>query len=316
MSESRRSLVLRIAVAAVAITFSATMPACSSSTSSPTPAPEEDHVFGGARPLEVMRVPSGYDAKKPAPLVMVLHGYGVGGMLQNMFFNLASIADEKGFFLVAPDGTFDSTGKRFWNAAPECCDFDKTGVDDFAYLTGLLAEIEQHYAIDKKRIYLLGHSNGGVMAFRLACDAADKFAAVVDLAGPFLGDASRCKPSSPVAVRYMAGTADTVVPYDGGPLDASVNPKATGIMVPSALQTAEAWAGYDGCGTTPDTSGAPLDIDKNVDGAETTVSRYTGCRAPADVELWTIKGAGHVPGNLTLDLPRLTWDFFAAHPKP
>ena len=193
---------------------------CTSSSSSGTSAADggttDDVTFGGSRPVSFFHAPANYDPSKPAPLVLLLHGYGASGALQDAIFRLASIADQEGFFLVAPDGTVDSTQHRFWNATDTCCDFENTHVDDVAYLTGLVAEIEKKYAIDPKRRFVVGHSNGGSMAYRLACDAADRFAAIVSLAGPFFSDASKCKPSAPVAVQHIHGTADTTVPYAGG----------------------------------------------------------------------------------------------------
>lgn len=96
--------------------------------------PPEDKVYGGDRPVPYFRAPSSYDPSKPAPLVMVLHGYGAGGTLQAAYFMLANIADEKGFFIVAPDGTVDSRGKHFWNATDTCCDLDDRKVAGLANL--------------------------------------------------------------------------------------------------------------------------------------------------------------------------------------
>lgn len=272
-----------------------------------------DPTFGGARPLEVFRVPAGYDRSKPAPLVLVLHGYGASGLLQNLYFHLADIADEEGFFIAAPDGTTDGTQKKFWNATDVCCDFAKTGVDDVGYLTGLVAEIRAAYAIDPKRIYVVGHSNGGAMAYRLACDASDQFAAIVSLAGPFFEDVKRCAPSGPVAVQHMHGTADETVPYDGGVL-ASVSPGA-GVKEPSAPSIVSTWAALNHC-TAPAVEDPPIDLDGNIVGAETKVTRYGSCAAGSDVVLWTMQGSPHIPGNLVADAPRRIYSFLKAHPKP
>jgi polyhydroxybutyrate depolymerase len=269
--------------------------------------------FGGARPLDVFRVPAGYDKTKPAPLVLVLHGYGASGNFQNLYFRLGDIADEEGFFIAAPDGTVDGTQKRFWNATDVCCDFEKTGVDDVRYLTGLISEIRAAYAIDPKRIFVVGHSNGGAMAFRLACDAADEIAAIVSLAGPFFDDVKRCAPSSPVAVQHMHGTADQVVPYDGGPL-ANVHTGAGGNQ-PSAPSIASTWAGLDHC-TAAAVEDPPIDLDGNIPGAETKVTRYAGCGAGTEVVLWSMQGSPHVPGNFVADLPRRIYSFLKTHPKP
>jgi dipeptidyl aminopeptidase/acylaminoacyl peptidase len=104
--------------------------ACTSAQPAPPAAEEEvEKTFGGSRPVTV-RVPDGYDAKKPAPLVIMLHGYGSAGRLTDIYWKMSSIADKHGFFYVAPDGLQDKTGKRFWNANPNRCDYEKTGVDD------------------------------------------------------------------------------------------------------------------------------------------------------------------------------------------
>src|SRR5689334_3038878 len=101
--------------------------ACSSSSSSPaTPADagaeaDVDRTFGGSRPVSV-RVPASYDAKTPAPLLLMLHGYGSGGAFTDVYLKMTSIADAHGFFYVAPDGTRDSQGRQFWNATDACCD--------------------------------------------------------------------------------------------------------------------------------------------------------------------------------------------------
>jgi len=312
---------MRVSTAFVVLAL-ALAPACSSSsppvvagdggTSSPGEGgakngPPADHVFGGARPVQVLRVPSGYDPGKPAPLVVVLHGYGATGTAQSLFFNLGSIADESGFFLVAPEGTTDANGRQFWNATDLCCDFGRTNVDDVAYLTGLVDEIATYYAIDPKRVFLVGHSNGGAMSFRLGCDASERFAAIVDLAGPFFGDASRCKPKQPVALLHMHGTKDETVSYE---------PESTGLRNPGALATVRTWASNNGCAAEPDTRAAPIDLDGAVPGAETKPSRFGGCRGGADVELWTMEGTSHVPFDLAKDLPKRIYAFLSAHPKP
>jgi polyhydroxybutyrate depolymerase len=187
------------------------------------PAPTQ---FGGSRPV-TLRVPAGYDPSHPAPLVILLHGYSASGYVQDVIFHISSVADRYGYFFAAPDGTVDSKGFRFWNATDGCCDFDHSGVDDVAYLTGLVHDIEASYAIDAKRIYFVGHSNGGFMSHRLACDDASEIAAIVSVAGAVWSDASKCQPSAPVAVLEIHGDADQEVLYGGDP----------SAPYPSAMQT-------------------------------------------------------------------------------
>lgn len=306
---------MRSATAAVLLLLCSA--ACRSSDDAPgPPAPDggaADVPLGGARPVTLFHVPAGYDASKPAPLVLMLHGYGANGVLQDAIFRLQDIADEEGFFLVAPDGMLDSTQRRFWNATDNCCDFDKSGVDDVAYLTGLVAEAEARYAIDPKRVYVVGHSNGGAMAYRLACDAAEGFAAIVSLAGPFYTKPSSCKPSVPVAVQHIHGTADEVVPYEGGKLAASGT--SGGTTVPSAAEIVSDWSGYNGCGFML-VADPNVDVDANVAGAETKVRHYPGCMPGGDVVFWSMVGSGHIPPNLVKDFPRMVYAFLKAHPKP
>src|SRR5579859_800710 len=112
--------------------------AACSARNAPVPPPDagddEPRTFGGARPITV-RVPAGYDPSHPAPLVVMLHGYGSAGILTDAYWPMSHIADEKGFFYVAPNGLFDKDDKRYWNATDACCDFANSGVDDVAYLT-------------------------------------------------------------------------------------------------------------------------------------------------------------------------------------
>ena len=93
------------------------------------------------------------------------------------------LAEARGFLYCYPDGTIDRWGNRFWNATDACCDFGNTGVDDAGYLRGVIEEIARRFAVDRKRVYLIGHSNGGFMAYRMACQSADLIAGIASLAG-------------------------------------------------------------------------------------------------------------------------------------
>src|SRR5205823_14788929 len=128
---------------------------------------------------------------------------------------LAPIAEQKGFLYCFPDGTIDKDGNRFWNATDACCDFYGQNPDDSGYLRGLIEEIGARYALDRKRVFLIGHSNGGVMSYRMACDHADLIAAIISLSGETFLHPDRCTPSQPVNVLEIHATADTTAPYIG-----------------------------------------------------------------------------------------------------
>lgn len=243
------------------------------------------------------------------PLIVALHGYGSSSAFVDAYFRLTQRSDQRGFLLVHPEGTVDRRGHRFWNATDACCNLDAAPVDDSTYLSGLITAVAARYTVDPKRVFVVGHSNGGFMAHRLACDHADQIAAIVSLAGAMDADPTKCRPSAPVSVLQIHGTADATIEYAGGTF-------AAGHAYPGARATAGAWVALDRCAATPAPAAAPLDVDLTLAGAETTVERYTaGCAAGTAVELWTIRGGAHIPA-LGPAFPDRLIDFLFAHPKP
>ena len=239
--------------------------------------------------------------------MILLHGYQASGLVQDIIFRTSSAADAKGYFFAAPDGTVDSSGARFWNATDACCNFDESDVDDVAYLTTLVHDIEAAYSIDPKRVYFVGHSNGGFMSHRLACDAAKDVAAIVSVAGSVYLDPTKCDPEEPVAVLQIHGTKDDIVEYEGATIGAFGHP--------SALQAVTTWAGKNGCNPVPKEAPASLDLESSIPGMESDVTRFEGCKPGGAAELWTIAGGSHVP-SFVEGFPELVWEFFDAHAKP
>ena len=142
-------------------------------------------------------VPTAYTHDASWPVVLLLHGYSASGWLQDGYFGLSPLVDARGFILITPDGTKDAEGAHFWNGTDACCDKFGTGVDDAGYLLGLLDELEAYFHVDATRVYLIGHSNGAYMSFRLACDASDRITALVSLAGLTFKDPEACGATSP-----------------------------------------------------------------------------------------------------------------------
>jgi polyhydroxybutyrate depolymerase len=259
------------------------------------------------RPYSVF-VPSGYDASTPTPLVLLLHGYTASGNIQELYFQIQPLAEERGFLYVHPDGLKDTAGNQYWNATDACCDIGNSGVDDSAYLRSIIDEVKATYNVDPKRVFLMGHSNGGFMSYRMACDHADAIAAIASLAGATYSDATKCKPTEPVSVLQIHGTLDATIAYDGGTIVTN--------EYPGAVATVESWATLDGCGLTPDTTSPPLDLEAVLIGNETTVTRYAdACEPGGHAELWTIEGGSHIPALSSSFAPSIL-DFLFAHPKP
>lgn len=270
----------------------------------PSATPDEGSSLVADRPYG-FKVPRGYDEATPTPLVILLHGYTSNGARQDEYFRLSPLADEKTFLLAYPDGTTNATGQRFWNATDACCNFFASDVDDVAYLEALIDDVASRYNLDRRRVFVVGHSNGGFMSHRFACDAAPSVAAIVSLAGAQWKDPGRCSPASAVSVLQVHGTDDGTIEYTGG--------STPGGAYPGAEETMATWAGKFGCTGTLTPAEETLDLDAGIDGNETGVARYSGC-GPVAVELWTINGGGHVP-SLTDRWAASIWDFMAAHPK-
>jgi polyhydroxybutyrate depolymerase len=226
--------------------------------------------------------PKGYDPERAVALVVGLHGYTSNSTELASYFGLRTASDRRGFLLALPEGLTDPKGDQYWSAVEGgCCDFYSARNDDSTWLSHVVETLRSDYRID--RVAVVGHSNGGFMAHRFACDHADQVDAIASLAGPLSDDLTRCRPARPVTVLHMHGDADEVVAYDGGP------------HLSSALGTAEAWAGFDGCTATP-RDGAGLDLAGDLDGAETSVRVWDqGCRDGSSVQLWTVAGGSHAP---------------------
>lgn len=240
------------------------------------------------------------------PLVILIHGYGSGGIGHDAYFRLSSVTKVRGLALAIPDGTRDHTGKLFWNASEACCNFDELPVDDVGYLDSIIEDAATKTNIDRKRVYLIGHSNGAFMAHRYACEHSERVAAIVALAGVPWDDARRCEGKG-VSVLQVHGDADHVIDFLGG------RSFGNGKRYPSAEAAVTLWAARDGCGTTRHPTSAPVDFDLDVPGAETSREAYD-CPPGLDVALWRMHGSGHVP-RFDARFASAAIDFLLAHVK-
>ena len=237
----------------------------------------------------VLHVPDAYDGSKPVPLIVDFHalfGSGSGELSSSPY---PALTNSEGVVMAFPDGKKGPAGAA-WNVGP-CC---VAKVDDVDFARRVVAQIESTACIDPNRIYAIGTSMGGGMAYYLACHAADLFAAVApsafDLFQENVGD---CNPTRPITVISFRGMADTVVPYAGGP---SSTVSSMPVTFLGAEKTFETWAAIDGC------TGSASASDSN------GCSAYSGCPTDVEVILCTKEGGRQEVGN-----PSVAWPVLKRH---
>ncbi len=254
-----------------------------------------------------LRLPDSLQVGERVPLLLVLHGFGVSSGLLIAKAGLNAVADQKKFAYLAPEGARDALGRPFWNAGKSCCDLDHRKIDDVKRLRELLDANLSNPSLDSKRVFVIGYSNGGFMAQRLACDVGDRIAGVISVAGASPSPDVPCAQNSALAVLEIHGDADPIVHYAGGTVFDRTDVEAHA----SALDTAKYWAQRLSCSATPRLVHS-IDLEPYLPERETSVQRYDDCRGT--VELWTVKGGGHY---VALQPPALEamWGFIQAHPK-
>jgi polyhydroxybutyrate depolymerase len=281
-----------------------------------TPSGETTHTltFGNLQRSYILYTPQNFDASKPASVVFVFHGGGGNAENAIRMSNFNKVADENGFLVVYPNGTGQLGDSLLtWNAGT-CCGFaQRNQIDDIGFVRAILADLQSAISIDLKRVYATGMSNGAMMSHRLACEAADIFAAVAPVSGTL--NFSPCQPSARVSVIMFHGTADEHVPYNGGVGDQSLSQ----VDYVSVQDSVNFWVNFDQCQPEAQVN-AFEDVQHQV---------WSGCADSSSVELYTILGGKHAwpgsdgPGWVGGDEPthsisatQLIWDFFVSHPKP
>jgi polyhydroxybutyrate depolymerase len=229
---------------------------------------------------------------KPLPVVIALHGGAdnMGGFETKTGFD--SVADKNDFLAVYPDGFLFT-----WNAGACCAPARLAHIDDVGFLTKLMDHLVDTGIADPDKIFVTGFSNGGGMAYKLACDGPGRIAAIGVVSAALLPP---CKPSRPVPTMIWHGTADTNVPYNGGGHQDFNNPKP----YPPVSEAVDIWRKVDHLPALHETFYSRSATD----------CRSTGKGADdAEVVLCTIKGGQHAwPAGAAQRL----WDFFVAHPRP
>ena len=265
---------------------------------------------GGQTRTALLHVPDKYDPTQGTMLVLNFHGFLSAGWQESLLTRMSQESDQRGFIVAYPEGISAS-----WNAGDCCGTAWSDSVDDVKFVRDLLDELEDRYCIDKKRIFATGMSNGGFFSHRLACEASDRIAAVAPVAGVLGIDPSKCSPGRPISILDFHGTADPMVPYDGGtPL---VPQLGVGLVFRSVSETLDHWRKLNGC--------SAFDTQFYQKGDATCIE-WKDCAGGVQTALCSIDGGGHTwPGGVPIpagktssDISATTTmlDFFEAHPLP
>lgn len=248
---------------------------------------------GDARPVErleaPLHIPKDPKSGERFPLVVLLHGLGASAEAIEHATDWPRFLDSKRAAWLAPNGSLDRAGRRFWDAGPSCCNFDRLPVDHVAQIGELITRTIAEHPIDAKRVYVGGISNGAFMAHRLGCELRSLVRGVVGIAGAGPSASPVCPDGPPISVLQIHGSADEIVAYAGGHLFG----KASYPEHVSAERSAADWAARLGCGKA--TNGEPLDFEAKIPGNETSVKRFDDCRG-GRVELWTVAAGSHYIG--------------------
>jgi polyhydroxybutyrate depolymerase len=271
-------------------------------------------MMGEQKRTYLVHIPKDYDPKKPASVVLALHGAAMNGSMMVWFSGLNKTSDKAGFIVVYPSGT--GTGPFLtWNAGGIKGRMAEGRADDVAFIGKLLDDLGTVVKVDEKRVYACGMSNGGMMSYRLAAELSDRIAAVAPVAGTIAIDES--KPKRPVPVIHFHGSKDNMVPFEMAKGKAPAFMKLKGVE--DSIQT---WVKLNGCDEKPKTE----TLSKDSDDMKVIRKTYGGGKDGSEVVLVVIEEGGHTwPGQQppvsfigrstkNISANDLMWEFFQKHP--
>jgi polyhydroxybutyrate depolymerase len=278
---------------------------------------DETMMSSGVERQFQLTVPQNYDGKRPLPIVLGLHPLSISHRFVAGMIGFGDMASQYDFIGVAPSGRLDGT-TPFWLAAPALDNYDVQFISD------LLDLLETNLCVDMARVYSTGMSNGGQMSSLLACRLPKRIAAVAPVAGAEFSEQCRGRP---VPVIAFHGSADPIVTYDGGGLNATriadtqywKGNAPPGSPVHRGVDSAmHNWAAHNRCDPAP--------VEERV---SPEVRRLTWRHCKADTILYVVDGGGHawpgkpVPafestfghGTTEIDASALIFEFLFAHPS-
>lgn len=287
----------------------------------------EDEIVFEDRPVRIILPKNVEVGSDRMPLILHLHGAAPIPTVPERALDATGYRDLPGKYRVmvaAPRAAWHPVVGLFgWNSFFSLAGCDFFAGDDVDFLNALLDELLTTYPIDPQRIYIVGYSSGAAMAYRMACDNAERFAGIVAGAGFTLGGPQLCAPSVPISVLQFHSMADEVALFEGGDIGdffhMGGNPACE---YPGAIALSTRWADLNGCvGELQFGKQPQFDLATLVEGKETTVNTFKQCPHGIEVELWSMEDLPHAPiffgfgSNGIKTLAEKSWKFLRSHKR-
>lgn len=262
--------------------------------------------FDGYNRTFLVHLPTGYTGTTELPLIIAMHGgFGNAYNLENQS-QLSVKADAESYIVVYPEGLVSGAlNISSWNAGWCCGWASNNNIDDVGFINSLLDTLIDQYSIDTNRVYATGISNGGFMAYRLACELSDRIAAIAPVAASM--SMTSCSPQRAVPTISFHSYLDTNVPYDGG-----VGSGTSGHYNSPQDSILNAWSAMNACSTTNDTI---------INNSQFLHRKWSNCDCETEIEQYVTQDGGHSwpGGNQTvfgdpvsnfINANDLMWTFF------
>ena len=278
----------------------------------------------GSGRIYLLHAPDDYDGIAARPLMVVLHGGGGSAEFAQRVHGWCDLSQREGCLVVFPEASCEDPTRiagvrenpRIWNDGSRRSAVARRNVDDIGYLTAVLDDVQDRFAVDARQVFVSGFSNGASMAFRVGIELSDRVSAIAPVSGHLC--LQEPQPVRPMSMLYMIGLDDPLNPFDGGP---TTSPWGARRNKPQVMESILTWAGLIGAPSVPTST-------HQNDGV--TRVQFGPGETGHEVQLYTIEGQGHEWPGAERTLPRIIsgpqtnklnatqviWDFFRSTHLP